>query len=223
MSQFDPVIGADKSGLAYRQDDNNGKKAIMTHHKGATAPAYAEAGISWLDDSASPWALKLYDGTDWITIGEIDASANTFNPHTVGSALQDASETVKGLVERATDAEATAGSDTTRYITPKQMKDNMPESGIGVDQAWTDVTVSRAAGVTYTNLTGKAINILVCIRAGSSDHGNYTLSVDGITLQNIFYGPNTNYSQNISLIVPDGAVYSVSVSQGTINKWLELR
>lgn len=84
MSQFDPVIGADKSGLAYRQDDNNGKKAIMTHHKGATAPAYAEAGISWLDDSASPWALKLYDGTDWITVGEIDAS-----------------ETVKGLVERA--------------------------------------------------------------------------------------------------------------------------
>lgn len=35
-----------------------------------------------------------------------------------------ASETVKGTVERATDAEATTWTDTTRYITPKQAKDN---------------------------------------------------------------------------------------------------
>lgn len=35
-----------------------------------------------------------------------------------------ASETAKGTVERATDAEATTGTDTTRYVTPKQVKDN---------------------------------------------------------------------------------------------------
>ena len=38
--------------------------------------------------------------------------------------LSQASETVKWTVERATDAEATAWTDTTRYITPKQAKDN---------------------------------------------------------------------------------------------------
>lgn len=35
-----------------------------------------------------------------------------------------ASTTVEGIVERATDAEAAAGTDTTRYVTPKQLKDN---------------------------------------------------------------------------------------------------
>ena len=35
-----------------------------------------------------------------------------------------ASETEKWLVERATDAEVVAWTDTTRYITPKQVKDN---------------------------------------------------------------------------------------------------
>jgi hypothetical protein len=35
-----------------------------------------------------------------------------------------ASETIPWLVERATNAEATAWTDTTRYITPKQAKDN---------------------------------------------------------------------------------------------------
>jgi len=35
-----------------------------------------------------------------------------------------ASTTTEGIVERATDAEAAAGTDTTRYITPKQLSDN---------------------------------------------------------------------------------------------------
>ena len=124
MSQFDPVIGADKSGLAYRQDDNNGKKAIMTHHKGATAPNYAEAGITWLDDSASPWVLKIFDGSDWIVLGEVDATNNTFNPHYQGGVIQAATDSAAGLVEKSTDAEAAAGTDTARFITPKQLADN---------------------------------------------------------------------------------------------------
>lgn len=38
--------------------------------------------------------------------------------------LKEATETTKWVVERATDAEATAWTDTTRYISPKQAKDN---------------------------------------------------------------------------------------------------
>ena len=48
MSQANPTIGADKTGLAYRQEDNDGKKALLTHHKGASAPGYAEAGMIWI-------------------------------------------------------------------------------------------------------------------------------------------------------------------------------
>lgn len=81
MSQADSQIGANKSGLTYRTEDNDGKKAILNHHKGAAAPSYAEAGMIWLDDSATPWLLKTYDGTDWITLGAINASTNIFTPY----------------------------------------------------------------------------------------------------------------------------------------------
>lgn len=96
MTQSTPTIGSNKSGLQYRTEDNDGKKALLNHHKGSSAPSYAEAGVIWLDDAATPWVLKVYDGTDWIKLGDVNATANTFNPY-VGTAtsrlLNDAADT----------------------------------------------------------------------------------------------------------------------------------
>lgn len=86
MSQADPSIGANQSGLAYRTADNSGKKALLNHHKGSSEPSYKEAGMIWLDDTATPWVLKIYDGSAFISIGEVNASANTFVPN-VGTTL----------------------------------------------------------------------------------------------------------------------------------------
>jgi len=88
MSQASPTIGANKSGLVYRQEDNDGKKALLSHHKGAAAPSYAEAGTVWLDDSATPWRLKIFDGSDWITLGALHAGNNSFLPHLGTTALR---------------------------------------------------------------------------------------------------------------------------------------
>ena len=77
MTQATPLIGSNQSGLAYRTADNDAKKALLNHHKGATAPSYAEAGIIWLDDTATPWKLKIYDGADWIVIGAVNSTTNT--------------------------------------------------------------------------------------------------------------------------------------------------
>lgn len=81
MTQSSPTIGANKSGLTYRQEDNDGKKALLNHHKGSSAPSYAEAGIVWLDDAATPWILKIYDGADWIKIADVNASTNAVTPY----------------------------------------------------------------------------------------------------------------------------------------------
>ncbi|MDI1228371.1 MAG: hypothetical protein PSY14_11860 [bacterium] len=88
MSQASPTIGANKTGLTFRQEDNDGKKALLTHHKGSSAPDYAEAGAIWLDDSSTPWLLKLHDGADWIAIGSINASSNAFQPYHGTGALK---------------------------------------------------------------------------------------------------------------------------------------
>ncbi len=88
MSQASPTIGANKTGLTFRQEDNDGKKALLSHHKGSSAPDYAEAGAIWLDDSSTPWLLKLHDGADWIAIGSINASTNAFQPYHGSAALK---------------------------------------------------------------------------------------------------------------------------------------
>lgn len=77
MSQSNPILGANLSGLTYRAQDNSGKQALLNHHKGSSAPSYSEPGIIWLDDSATPWVLKVYDGTDWIVLATINATTNT--------------------------------------------------------------------------------------------------------------------------------------------------
>ena len=81
MTQFNPILGANLSGLTYRTQDNNAKRALLNHHKGSTAPTYAEAGMVWVDDSATPWLMKVHDGSDWIVLGEVNSTTNTFSPY----------------------------------------------------------------------------------------------------------------------------------------------
>jgi len=79
MSQYTPIIGSGNSGLEYRNQVNDGKQALLNHHKGSLAPSYAEAGCIWLDDSTTPWVLKIHDGAGWIKFVEVDTEANAVN------------------------------------------------------------------------------------------------------------------------------------------------
>lgn len=85
---------------AFRLELNEILESIVTTHKGNTAPSYAIAGILWLDDSQSPFLLKIYDGTDWIILGAVDEVNNVFIPYVNGQAIEDYLEdqTVKGSV-----------------------------------------------------------------------------------------------------------------------------
>jgi hypothetical protein len=57
---------------------NDDFTAELTNHKGSSRPSYAQAGLVWIDDTSDPWLLKLYDGSDDITIGEIDTTNNNY-------------------------------------------------------------------------------------------------------------------------------------------------
>ena len=91
----------------------------------------------------------------------------------------------------------------------------------GFGQTWQDLTTSRASSTNYTNSTGKPIMIVVTISVTGSG-ANVTFIVDSVTI------PFSNFSAQSgqgyaggTIIVPAGAVYSVSSSP--INSWLELR
>ena len=73
--------------------------------------------IAWLTATTTP----IWTDTAVINTGAGNRKTTLLN---LTKWLQEATETLKGTVERARDAEATAGTETTRYITPKQAKDN---------------------------------------------------------------------------------------------------
>ncbi len=140
MTQATPTIGADQSGLQYRTADNDGKKALLNHHKGSSAASYAEAGILWLDDTATPWIFKIYDGTDWINLGEVNATGNTFTPY-VGTAtprfLSHATDTGAANAYAVAPSPAITAYATGQMVTLKPVNANTGASTINVNSLGT--------------------------------------------------------------------------------------
>lgn len=140
---------------------------------------------------------------------------------------QAATDSATGVVELSTDAEAQAGTDATRAVTP----DNLGATVIGIGQTWQNVIGSRLAATNYTNDTGRPI--MVCVSAGSvfsAGSATMTMTVGGVVVAST----STNESNGaifqsritlINAIVPNGAVYRVDGVTGalTIAHWTELR
>ncbi len=97
---------------------------------------------------------------------------------------------------------------------------NSLNAGIGVNQTWQDVTSSRVGGTTYTNSTGKPIEVFLNI--GTPGGGSFTITVGGMSLGGTISVLN-NSSVPISFIVPNSTTYVVTLSSTTITKWTELR
>lgn len=54
------------------------RTALNGSHKGASAPSYATAGMIWVDDSSDPeWLVRFYDGSNWLTLFNVNTSNNS--------------------------------------------------------------------------------------------------------------------------------------------------
>ena len=93
--------------------------------------------------------------------------------------------------------------------------------GFGAGQSWKDVTASRVIGTTYTNTTGRPIQVAVTVSA--VPYFVMLCYVNGVQIQYQNSG-GAGYSQacSSSFIVPPGATYMVNVTAGTYNTWMEL-
>jgi hypothetical protein len=100
-------------------------------------------------------------------------------------------------------------------------------SGLGVGQTWQDMTASRAAGVTYTNTTGRSISISIYCSGGTAAAYTY-LYINGVSFG--YQGTGSTGSASIyagtivSEVIPNGSTYSITVggTQG-LQLWWELR
>ncbi len=99
MSQQDMII-SDGDGASVLADLNLNLQALASTSKGNAAPTTPYAGQLWLDDntpSATVWTLSCYDGADWIKLGEVNITANTFAPYVgAAAALSTAGGTLTG-------------------------------------------------------------------------------------------------------------------------------
>ena len=109
---------------------------------GTTAPTNPVRGQTWIDTSVDPPVVKVWDDTPgpgaWSTVGASPA---------------DASETVKGIVELATAAETTTGTDNTRAVHPAGLK----------------VELDKKLNLTGGNLTGGVTATERTVTAGAFD------------------------------------------------------
>ena len=98
---------------------------------------------------------------------------------------------------------------------------------IGVSQTWTDVTASRSTGTTYTNSTGKPIQVsIMSIITGAVSGNTNWFEVGGVTVARAGgSGSTANMPAYVYAIVPDGATYRLNTVSGIISPsiWTELR
>ena len=124
---------------------------------------------------------------------------------------------VNSLSSTATDAALTANMGKTLNDT-LALKLNTSQA-LGFGQTWQNVTASRDKGVTYTNSTGKPIQVIIVVNGGVSGSGN-TIVVGGVTIA--AFDVHTNMTSPFSFIVPTGQSYRINLSS-TIKSWAELR
>ena len=92
-------------------------------------------------------------------------------------------------------------------------------SMLGMGQAYSDVTSSRAKSTTYTNSTGKPI--FVSVNWSSPIGGQAYLYVNSILASHVEQDRYARFQ--VCGIVPNGSTYSVSSDGGAFAYWLELR
>ena len=77
MAQVSQVTLDNQAFSTFRANLNNSINALNSQHIGSSRPSSAVAGTIWLDNSASNTiAMKLFDGTDDLTLFSVNTSTN---------------------------------------------------------------------------------------------------------------------------------------------------
>jgi len=74
---LNPSVPDGDTGATLAAKWNAMRTTLLSSHSGSTPPPYAIQGTPWLDTSSVPWASKLFDGADWVTLYHVDPTTNT--------------------------------------------------------------------------------------------------------------------------------------------------
>ncbi len=119
----------------------------------------------------------------------------------------------------ASQAEAEAGTDTTKLMTAQRAAQTVNVRAVGIGQTWQNVAGSRAVSTSYQNTTGRPIIVNMVLNGGSTRR-YVQVSSDNVTWIDI--GSDSGSSTPNSFVVPNNWYYRINGST-TIDRWAELR
>jgi hypothetical protein len=142
--------------------------------------------------------------------------------YTVSTSQTVASTTITALNPTFTATGVATGTGTAQVTT--WTSSSNPKFNIGVNQTWTDVTSTRALSTTYTNSTGKPIQVSVTVNgSGNSIPSNpaSTFLIGGVVVGKIWSSDSSQAGSPYTHIIPNGVTYSATGN--TLISWFELR
>ena len=155
--------------------------------------------------------LRVHDGS---TVGGIRLA--TFTGGLVPAAqLPAATTSTQGAVILNDTVTSTSA---TQALTAAQGK-VLNDQAFGVGQTWQSFTSSRVVNTTYTNSTGKPLEVMIVVNGGASTSGNL-LQINGVNVAE--FAIHTNMTAPFCFTVPAGQTYRINITS-TINSWSELR
>ena len=161
MAQHDYVIDNQASAPA-RADINNALLAIVTQNSGDTAPATTYANMIWYETDTNTLWKRNEANSGWISMGTFDESALTFTP--------------SGTPSIATQAEAEAGSNNTKMMTPLRTSQAITALGGGMTLLGTLTTTSGSSqtisSLTLTSYRAAYFELASVTRTGGSASEN---------------------------------------------------
>jgi len=187
------------------------------------------------DRTADTFKVRI-GGTERFAVDATDGPQRTNDATTANGLVRKsqlpgaATTAAPGLIKKSDASTTQAGTATDCAVMPADLAASMLG---GVGQSYQDVTASRALGVTYTNSTGRMIEVSVWIGGGvAAGSASYvTGTVDGIDM---YFATNTDQNGDgynnppmcITMRVKAGSTYKAYATLTgwqSLNKWVELR
>lgn len=186
-------------------------------------------------------SLSQLDWDVWASISDISVSTNGNLKKDVAAGggvtleVPTATDSQRGAMRFATSAEAVNRSNVQAAVRPSDvpaLNNTLTSTStsqaltaaqgralnmqmLGVGQTWQNVTSARSPGATYTNNTGRPIQVLINanFNAGSLVIGGVVIPIN-----------DSDFYAQPSFIVPNGSTYRVNIGAGgSILTWAELR
>jgi hypothetical protein len=182
-------------------------------------PTTTYPNMLWYDKATSILKVRSTDDSTWLNVAYIDQSANAYRIID-DTQVVNTSGTQTGLIGDQATATWEAGVGAVEsLVSPAKVAAAIvalvPE-GIGDGQTWQAVT--RTAGVSYQNTTGKPI--MVAGECSWQNSSGFEVSVDNSTWLEVLDSTENDFSNPFSIIIPNNIYYRI---KATIRLVRELR